>query len=284
MARDSKRNRCGTKTDSAQRFLTFGIICWHAPQQNGVTKTMFGFYEFYVHAFGIGIPLLAVAIASMGAFRASLTANQIAVFVTASAVILGAWFAVALPFSRSGVFNVPAEIGDPPYVLMFLFGGATLNWGLAWLTPLGRRITEATSLSAIAAFQIPRIMGGLFLIGWIVGDIPALFALPAGLGDILAGIAGWQASRALAKGEPNARSLLARAIFIGIADFFFAVLFGIITSPGFAHLYALDAPNIINAYPLAMFPAFFVPIFLGFHFIAISRLRQESAMESKAHA
>lgn len=89
---------------------------------------------------------------------------------------------------------------------MFLFGGATLIWGLAWLTPLGRHITEATSLSAIAAFQIPRIMGGLFLIGWIAGDIPALFALPAGLGDILAGIAGWQASRALAKGEPNARS------------------------------------------------------------------------------
>lgn len=114
MARDSKRDRCGTETDNAQRFLTFGIICWHAPQQNGVTKTMFGFYEFYVHAFGIGIPLLAVAIASMGAFRASLTANQIAVFVTASAVVLGAWFAAALPFSRSGFSMSPPKLATHP--------------------------------------------------------------------------------------------------------------------------------------------------------------------------
>jgi len=245
---------------------------------------MSGFYEFYVHAFGVGIPLLAIAIASMGAFRASFTPNQLAVFITVAAVIFGGWFAVALPFTRSGIFNVPAELGDPPYVLMFLFGGAVLIWALAWLTPLGRRMTDAIPLGAIAAFQIPRIMGGLFLIGWAVGDIPALFALPAGLGDILAGIAGWQASRALANGAPNARYLLARATFIGIVDFFFAVLFGIITSPGFAHLYALDAPNIINDYPLAMFPGFFVPIFLGFHFIAISRLRQESRTSSEALA
>jgi hypothetical protein len=245
---------------------------------------MSDFYEFYVLAFGVGIPILAVSIACLGAFRAGVTSKEFTTLAIVSALGFGCWFGVALPFSRSGVFNVPATLGDPPYVLMFLFGGAILIWSLAWLTPLGRRITDAMPLRAIAAFQIPRIMGGLFLIGWFVGDIPLLSALPAGLGDILAGIAGWQASHAFATGAPNAHKLLARATFIGIVDFIFAVVIGIITSPGFAHLYALDAPNIINDYPLAMFPGFFVAIFLGFHFIAISRLKQETRKSAVANA
>ena len=133
----------------------------------------------------------------------------------------------------------------------------------------------ATPLSAVAAFQIPRVMGGVFLIGWIAGGIPAEFAIPAGLGDIWAGIAGYQASRALATNAPNAHRLLARANVIGIADFVVAVGTGIMTSEGFLHILSKDAPNIVNDYPLALFPAYFVPIFLGFHLIAISRMRAE---------
>lgn len=122
------------------------------------------------------------------------------------------------------------------------------------------------------------------MIGWLASDIPALFAIPAGLGDIWAGIAGWQASRALASGAPHARRLLVRANVIGIADFAMAVLLGIVTSTGFAHLFAQDAPNIINDHPLAMFPAYFVPIFLGFHVIALARMRTENRRDTTTHA
>lgn len=245
---------------------------------------MIAFYEFYVRVFAIALPLLAIVIGSYGAFRAGVRPTQTALFVAVSACVFGIWYAVAIPFSEAGKFNVPAEFGDLPIVLLFLFGGAFMIWALAWLTPLGRRLTEATPLSAIAAFQIPRVMGGLFLIGWLAGDIPAVFAIPAGVGDILAGFAGLQASRALAWGAPNARRLLARANLIGIVDFVLAVLLGIVTSQGFAHLYAIEAPNIINDHPLAMFPAFFVPIFLGFHFIALARMRSEGSRSKAARA
>ena len=116
-------------------------------------------------------------------------------------------------------------------------------------------------------------MGGVFLIGWLAGRIPPEFAIPAGLGDIWAGVAGYQASRALAAGAPNARRLLVRANLIGMGDIMVAVSLGIITSEGMFHVLANDAPNIINDYPLVLFPAFFVPIFLGFHLMSISRLR-----------
>lgn len=231
------------------------------------------FYASYVHGFAVFLPLLAIAIGSTGAARAGLKPVQISLFIVIAGALFAMWYAASDALSRTGAFNVPATFGEPPVVLMFLLGGAVGVWALAWLTPLGRRLTQATPLAAIAAFQIPRVMGGVFVIGWLAGDIPALFAIPAGLGDILAGITGWQAANALARGAPNARRLLARANVIGIADFIAAVVLGIITSEGFAHLYSLERPNIINDYPLALFPAFFVPMFLAFHLIAMSRAR-----------
>ncbi|AVL51578.1 hypothetical protein CEP88_02405 [Roseobacter denitrificans] len=240
---------------------------------------MTDFLVFYVRTFAVALPLIAIAILMIGAGRANLTAGQTGVAITVAAFLFGLWFAIVVPPSESNVLNVPPTLQDPPIVLAFLFGGAVIVWGLAWLTPLGRRISMATPLAAIAAFQIPRVMGAVFLIGWLGGSIPAEFALPAGLGDIWAGIAGWQASTALASGAANAKKLLMRANVIGILDFVFAVALGIMTSEGFAHLLSQDAPNIVNDHPLALFPAFFVPIFLGFHLISISKLRAERRCE-----
>ena len=228
--------------------------------------------EFYVRVFAVALPLLATAILMIGAIRAQLTSGQTIAGLAMLAALFGAWFATAVPLAEAGVFNVPATVQDPPVVLGFLFAGAIVIWALSWLTPVGRRVTLATPLSAIAAFQVPRVMGAVFIVAWLFGSLPTAFAIPAGLGDIWAGIAGYQASVALAKGAPEGRRLLVRATIIGMADFAVAVAAGIMTSEGFAHLLAKDVPNIINDYPLALFPAFFVPIFLGFHFIALSRL------------
>lgn len=231
------------------------------------------FMEAYVHSFAIILPVLAVGIMMVGAAIAKLSMPKVTLVVVLAGTVFGLWYAAAMELSQAGMFRVPASLQETPLVLAFLFGGMLLVWSLAWLTPIGRQITLATPLSAIAAFQIPRIMGGVFLIGWLAGRIPPEFAIPAGLGDIWAGVAGYQASRALAAGAPNARRLLVRANLIGMGDIMVAVSLGIITSEGMFHVLANDAPNIINDYPLVLFPAFFVPIFLGFHLMSISRLR-----------
>lgn len=236
---------------------------------------MAAFYDVYVHAVCLMLAALAVLIGCIGARRARLTPLRFVLFLTTAVLLFGTWYATAIPLAQAGHFNVPATPSDPPIVLMFLFGGSFLLFALAWWTPFGRRLTEATPLAVIAAFQIPRVIGGVFLIGWVAGDLPALFAIPAGLGDILAGIAGWQACRALTKNRPEAQRLLTQATWIGIADFALAVVLGIVTSAGFAHLFAREAPNIINDYPMAMFPAYIVPIFLAFHLIAIARVRKD---------
>lgn len=234
------------------------------------------FFLGYVHFFAVLLPVLTVTLVTIGAERAGLSTRQMRLAILVPAILLGGWFAVAHALSRADIFNVPATLRDPPVVLAFLLGGAATLWALARLTAIGRAVTDQVDIGLIAAFQIPRVMGGLFLIGWAAGVIPWQFALPAGLGDIWAGIAGYRAWQAVRQGAPDARQKLVRANVIGIGDFAVAVFMGITTSEGFAHLWAHEAPNIINLHPLALFPGFFVPIFLAFHLVSISRLRRAS--------
>ena len=236
---------------------------------------MFDVLEIFVRVFAVALPVWVMAILALGAVRAGLSGFRMAQAVIWTALIGGVWFAASVPLAQIGAFRVPDSFAEPPLVIGFLIGGAVLIWGLARLTATGRQITDAAPLSAIASVQIARVMGGLFLIGWLMGRVPPEFAIPAGLGDIWAGIAGYQATRALTEGAPDARRKLARANTIGLADFALAVVLGVMTSEGMFHTLSKDAPNIINDYPLALFPAYFVPIFMGFHFIAISRLRAE---------
>jgi hypothetical protein len=52
---------------------------------------------------------------------------------------------------------------------------------------------------------------------------------------------------------------------------------GAMTTPGRAHLLALDAPNLLmTAYPLVMVPTFAVPLALMLHGFVLWRLRRET--------
>jgi hypothetical protein len=68
----------------------------------------------------------------------------------------------------------------------------------------------------------------------------------------------------------------------GIADLVVAVTMGAMTSPGPAHLFALDAPNLlISSYPLVMIPTLVVPLALMLHALVLWPLRRETASTSR---
>lgn len=232
------------------------------------------FLESYVLFFAVFLPATVLTIVAVNAVRAGLTQRQVVLATTMTAFIFGGWYALASWAGLKDLLMPPPTVMDPPIVLMFLFGGAFLLWALARLTTLGRAISDQASQAYLIGFQIPRVMGFVFLLGWALGAIPWQFAIPAGIGDIWAGIAGYQAMKAVSRGDADAEAKVLRANLIGMGDFVVAVVTGLITSEGFLHLLSQDAPNIINHYPLALFPAFFVPIFLAFHFISLSKLRQ----------
>nr|WP_319386258.1 hypothetical protein [uncultured Roseibium sp.] len=236
------------------------------------------FLEFYVRAFATLLPVLAVAAVAVAANRAGLTRSSTVVVLAVLGLLFGAWYALAARLGELGILAPPETATGVPYILFFLFGGTALLVLLAMVTATGRTLLAAADQRELIAFQAPRVMGIIFLVGWVAGDIPWQFALPAGLGDIWAGIAGWQAYRALEAGRADATALVWRANVIGLLDFTVAVLTGLMTSVGFLHVMALENPNIINDFPLVLFPAFFVPIFLAAHVFSIMKLRSAARM------
>jgi len=116
-----------------------------------------------------------------------------------------------------------------------------------------------------------RFEGIVFLILMVQGQMPALWALPAGIGDILvAGTATWIAGHLDSPGGSR------RAItwnLLGIADLIVAVALGIMTNPGPTQVfYTTPTSEMVTRFPLALVPAFLVPLAFILHVISLWQL------------
>jgi hypothetical protein len=102
------------------------------------------------------------------------------------------------------------------------------------------------------------------------GQMPAVWALPAGIGDIAVGMtAFWVASRAATSGRPLA---IAFNLF-GLADLVVAVGLGIMTSPGPLQVFhTIPTAELATRFPLVLVPTFLVPLACALHVISLTQL------------
>jgi hypothetical protein len=132
------------------------------------------------------------------------------------------------------------------------------------------------------AAQIFRVGGIIFLVLWADRRLPWQFALPAGIGDVTTGCFAVVVATMLTRKAAGARRAVYAWCVFGIADLAVALAMGAMTSPGRAHLLALDAPNLlISSYPLVMIPTFAVPLALILHGIVLRRLPREAALPGR---
>ena len=76
----------------------------------------------------------------------------------------------------------------------------------------------------LVGVQVYRIVGGVFLIALAQGDVPAEFALPAGIGDVLVGLAApFVAAKLAAGGIERAWGWVAGWCVLGLLDLVVAV-------------------------------------------------------------
>jgi hypothetical protein len=154
--------------------------------------------------------------------------------------------------------------------------GAPVLLGCVLLAlPEFRERLERIPLHWLVGVQSYRVVGAIFLIAYMQGDLPAEFALPAGIGDVLVGLAAPFVARRLATGGPERarRSVLAWCAF-GIADLVVAVACGFLTAPSAFAQFSLDAPNAaITSYPLVVIPTFAVPVAVLLHVYVVVLLR-----------
>ena len=116
----------------------------------------------------------------------------------------------------------------------------------------------------VLAAQLWRVVGAAFLFGWAADDLPADFAIPAGVGDIATGVVAAAALAALLHGTLTRRKLWMFTA-LGLGDFAIAILTGAV----------LNQPERLEQLPWVLFPTLAVPFFAILHALAIIQLTEE---------
>jgi hypothetical protein len=183
------------------------------------------------------------------------------IWIIGSAVLSAAWlFAIMLlasdDFFRNGV--LPPRIPSA-YAVTLAFGYLLL------LSGTFRSVIAAIPQHWLIGIQTFRVLGGVFLIRYFQGDLPGLFAIPAGVGDLLTGISAplvaywWYSGKTYARGAAIAWNLF------GMADIIDALALGALSG----------ATGIV--FPIVMIPIYAVPRgFLIHSYSLIGLLRKTS--------
>ena len=224
----------------------------------------------------LGIPAVTLTVIHRGAL-ANGAARRTAVATTSiSAVFAGAWMAVVWWAAASGTL-ARATVLLPIAVGVWLV--AVLAWSLTPGVKTALRAPGATSF--LIAPQTLRLAGVIFLLAMVLGRLPWLFALPAGIGDIAVGVAAPFVSRRVARGA--IRGVIWFNV-LGLLDLVVALALGALTGLSEAARLIPTTPSSaeLTLLPLVLIPTTAVPLAIALHIVdlgAFSRLMRGRAAE-----
>jgi hypothetical protein len=224
----------------------------------------------YVWVLTIGGPT-AIAAATCtalysGAVRAGLGRKRAALLGGAAAVLLGGWYTATAVIAGRGWYDAgPSQV---PWLPIAAAGSLGTLLALSRIPVVARALTAPGLASRLVLPHAFRPTGVFFLLYLALGHLPALFALPAGLGDIAAGIAAVLVALRLAQGTGRRAALWFNAF--GLTDQIVALTLGALT--GFQLLNVTPSSAPISELPLALIPTATVPVFLVLHIAAVSAL------------
>jgi len=189
---------------------------------------------------------------------------------------LGLWLGLVIFLGSQEAFVGSA--GSPPLPIflgvaipMTVFFSAYFGWGAF------RSFILGADIRLVAAIQGWRWAGLGFLTLYSYGILPALFALPAGLGDMAIGFtAPWMVLKLIKRPLfATDRQFVMWNIF-GIVDFVVALSMGTLCSGAFSGITRLIgdvSTSPMARLPLVLIPAFMVPFFMMLHFTALFQAR-----------
>ena len=171
-----------------------------------------------------------------------------------------------------GMFLLGSENFFPSNVIPLALSGTLLSGYLLLLSRDFRAIIASIPPYWLIAIQTSRIFGAVFLIRWWQGEAPAVFAIPAGVGDVLTGLFAPAVAYWWYTGKPYARTAAILWNLFGMADFLNAVTIANIVQLGIA-------------FPIVMIPVYSVPrAFLIHSYSLIGLLKGTAKQRSSANA
>ncbi|HZM82585.1 MAG TPA: hypothetical protein VFC19_43265 [Candidatus Limnocylindrales bacterium] len=184
------------------------------------------------------------------------------------AVLWLAWTAVAVWLGANDVFRQSpgaTNLTVPAAVV----GGTVLLVLLSRIPAVAAQMAGPTVKLVVP--QAYRITGGVFLIAMALGQLPPVFALPAGLGDIAVGAG---ALAIVFSGHQPSRKTLVWFNILGILDLVVAVGIGALAGLGPAQLIHTSPSTLaVTTLPLALIPTVAVPLVAALHVVSLLRLR-----------
>lgn len=187
---------------------------------------------------------------------------------------LAVWFAVAWALGVSGVLAVDAAQPLRPVLLPIVVPVAVFLAAYAGSERF-RDFVLSWDIRVLTMLHHWRVLGFTFLMLTAHGVLPGLFAWPAGWGDVAIGLSAPLVVRALARSPDFARSRAFVTFHVlGMFDFVVAGATATLASGAFPALHSgmpTSAP--MEVWPLSLFPAFFVPLFLIVHLAVLFQVR-----------
>jgi len=190
----------------------------------------------------------------------------------AVAIVLATWLVLVLSLGAAGVFVGPPRTPPLP-IAVGVAAPLALFFAWLWLSPSFREFVLSADLRVIAGIQAWRWAGLDFLTLYAYGLLPAVFALPAGLGDMAIGVTAPWIVLSLVR-DPSFAASRRYVIWniLGIVDFVVALSMGTLSSGAFPAITSFNG-NVtagpMAQLPLVLIPAFMVPFFTMLHLTAL---------------
>ena len=195
------------------------------------------------------------------------------------------WIAIAIPFTLwlavvwamavNGAFQPIPGVVRLPRLPIAIFAPVIIGLFFLLRSKSIAAFLDAIPAPWLIALQVYRIFGGIFLVNWMHGTVAGVFAVPAGIGDVLTGIMALPVALLLASGTARGRSAAMAWNIFGLLDFAVAITLGTLSSPGPFQIFGLDIPaSLAGTYPTVLIPAFAVPSSILLHALSIRQLRR----------
>ena len=209
--------------------------------------------------------VVAVVVAVFVVLRRERTSTRDPWIAGLSGSVLALWaFAAAILAIRGAFVQTGQEI-FPPVGIALVVAFIAMAVCLTMSRSLRGLLSNRKNLTWL---HLWRLEGIVFLVLMANGQVPALWALPAGVGDIIVGATAPLVANQLETIGGKRRAILFN--LFGMLDLIVAISLGVTTNPGPAQLlHTNPTSELLTHFPLVLVPTFLVPLAFTIHVVSL---------------
>jgi len=190
-----------------------------------------------------------------------------------SGIFLFGWLLISLALAVLDFYHVTPQFISPLVPLGFALP-VIIGLHLMQNSSTFQKVLDALPQELLILLQVPRIGGVVFLLLYMQGVLPALFAIPSGVGDLIVGLSAPIVWYYYSKNGAWSRNLAIAWNAVGILDLAIAIITGVLLAvpPQYSIISSTPSTEPMTLFPLVLIPVFAVPLGLLMHVFSLRLL------------